>query len=607
MKFLIAQHLPPHRSIACITYTNAAAEEIAVRLPTGARPEFLGTIHAFLLRYLLHPYGHALSQLPEDWHLVVEGYAQKHMYSLARDCVISQAKSRVPDVVAAFERIGYSLNGELTAFGDRSLKLPEMRAFVRQRLEQGEVSEQDILWFSLCILRDPELRYIGEALSCRFASILVDEFQDTTEVQYAVLEELHRFGRTSLFLVGDPNQSIFSFAGANPATFRHCLGCFPCYEVIGNRRCTSRITTFLNLFVAPDQAQESTAEWRGSDIPVYVLVGGRADALCFFRGLVQRYGLSGESRRGPYLVLARGNELRDEMERLERGGAVSSDALEIVRRKNSRLGAVLKGLFQACRLREIGEYSQAFRCADRAVSRLVFDRVEGFGDPAALGLDRDGWRLVLVQLLDQLHPTTEDIRQWAGLLKRAINECVVAAGGKKCGPKLSLLGSVANVLPKRGSYPVEAAIQHVELPDEVVEGVSTVHKAKGQEREAVLVVAANAAQLVGWVKLANRDEESRIGFVAFSRARKLLCITVESLSQPQRSKLERLGCLVVTNLQDAGNCDEPPQLASAPKQIRNLRRVGRQPATGKPAALLAQAEQPASADVVQGSLWPDNN
>jgi DNA helicase II / ATP-dependent DNA helicase PcrA len=58
--------------------------------------------------------------------------------------------------------------------------------------------------------------HIASALASHFAWILVDEFQDSSPGQILILREIHKFGRTMFFCVGDPNQSIYRFAGAAP-------------------------------------------------------------------------------------------------------------------------------------------------------------------------------------------------------------------------------------------------------------------------------------------------------------------------------------------------------------------------------------------------------
>lgn len=51
--------------------------------------------------------------------------------------------------------------------------------------------------------------HIASAFASLFAWILVDEFQDSSLRQILILREIHKFGHTRFFCVGDPNQSIY--------------------------------------------------------------------------------------------------------------------------------------------------------------------------------------------------------------------------------------------------------------------------------------------------------------------------------------------------------------------------------------------------------------
>ena len=60
--------------------------------------------------------------------------------------------------------------------------------------------------------------------------------------------------------------------------------------------------------------------------------------------------------------------------------------------------------------------------------------------------------------------------------------------------------------------------------------VMTIHDAKGQEAECVLVLAETEKQLSKWLGRNEDSEEERVGYVAFTRARKILCIWAPNLS-----------------------------------------------------------------------------
>ena len=108
--------------------------------------------------------------------------------------------------------------------------------------------------------------------------------------------------------------------------------------------------------------------------------------------------------------------------------------------------------------------------------------------------------------------------------------------------------SVADNLRKKAKYRLVAALRCVDVSDDVSSAVRTIHKAKGLEAEAVLLVAEKG-HLVQWLNCFDsgkpRSEEARIGYVGLSRATKLLCVATDSLGADARATLEKCGAVVL--------------------------------------------------------------
>lgn len=78
--------------------------------------------------------------------------------------------------------------------------------------ENKEIDFDDILMESITLLRD--CKFISENISSIIRSVMVDEYQDTNEIQYQLLAELYSSNPTmNIMFVGDPNQSIYSTLG----------------------------------------------------------------------------------------------------------------------------------------------------------------------------------------------------------------------------------------------------------------------------------------------------------------------------------------------------------------------------------------------------------
>lgn len=123
-----------------------------------------------------------------------------------------------------------------------SITPPIARAYWKRLREKGFVDFATIVYYSLLLLRKraETLDYI----SARYSWILVDEFQDTSDLQIDILSLIAARGRTRFFLVGDPYQSIFSFAGARPDRaddFATAIGARKDFVLSGNFRSSPAI------------------------------------------------------------------------------------------------------------------------------------------------------------------------------------------------------------------------------------------------------------------------------------------------------------------------------------------------------------------------------
>jgi len=200
IEYLITQLGPttidPAR-ICAVTFTNKAAEEIAARLRYDVTR---GTIHALclaILREYAEPAG-----LPKGFGVADEPY---------QSAILARLK-------VAPERRG----GVLTRFGqhrlgDYPLTADEARLFreyVSYLARRHMIDFDDMIAKTAALLKTRS--DVADALAARWDYLLVDEFQDVNPPQYDILKRLaephHNF-----FAVGDDEQSIFSWTGADPA------------------------------------------------------------------------------------------------------------------------------------------------------------------------------------------------------------------------------------------------------------------------------------------------------------------------------------------------------------------------------------------------------
>lgn len=236
------------RRVACITYTNAAVEEIEQRLKeTGENEDGdyceIATIHSFCLSSIFRPF---------HWHFpeYVKGFKVVGPETTAFNELVSEVAAKFGKHELTyrerddFANINIDLSGapwgaSITSGIVTKAIAEELWATMRRR---GLIDFNHIIFLSLCLLRDHP--HIADRLASKFAAVLVDEFQDTTDLQVEILRHLLQRKRTTFFLVGDLYQSIFGFAGARPTlavSFSQEIGASKGTTLTGNFRSSDNV------------------------------------------------------------------------------------------------------------------------------------------------------------------------------------------------------------------------------------------------------------------------------------------------------------------------------------------------------------------------------
>jgi DNA helicase-2/ATP-dependent DNA helicase PcrA len=205
------------RKIAVITYTNAAVYEIESRLRIYAATGDLdccevSTIHSFCLNNVLSRFYWRLDNYAGGFRMIPpDGDEFQH---IVQD-VCQRFSLNYFFVREEFERLTRDASGRPILRRTSAISSEAAYDFWNQLGERGAVDFSTLIYLTYRILQ--EYPSLSHALACRFKWILVDEFQDTSELQVEILKKLHDDGNSRFFLVGDPHQSIFGFAGARPA------------------------------------------------------------------------------------------------------------------------------------------------------------------------------------------------------------------------------------------------------------------------------------------------------------------------------------------------------------------------------------------------------
>jgi len=220
-------------NIFATTFTNKAADEMRERINLLLGKEikgiWLGTFHSLILR-ILRKYADRVGYLP-----YFSVYDREDQKNLLREIMKTEGESinfmlhRISRIKIGVEEVENEKEGEIIIKYNRKLK------------EANAMDFDDILLYGVYLFESYE--DIREIYSSKFKHILVDEFQDTNYVQYKFLKLLSSKYR-NLFVVGDEDQAIYKFRGANPENIMELRNDFKdlkIYKLEENYRSTKNI------------------------------------------------------------------------------------------------------------------------------------------------------------------------------------------------------------------------------------------------------------------------------------------------------------------------------------------------------------------------------
>ncbi|MFC1567627.1 UvrD-helicase domain-containing protein [Pseudomonadota bacterium] len=203
--------------VVAITYTHRAADEIHERiemLGVDTSKLWIGTIHSFCLEWILKPYGIYHSSLMNGFRVINSHDTQQ----ILTDICLPYTRPKVT--------YWDCCNFHYTSTGRVVNCKASLRPYVESILDRysevlqdnHQIDFEQILLFAYELV--VERPSISKLLSSLFSYVLVDEYQDTKEIQYGIVAEIIKagHGRVKSFIVGDPNQAIYGSLGGYAIT-----------------------------------------------------------------------------------------------------------------------------------------------------------------------------------------------------------------------------------------------------------------------------------------------------------------------------------------------------------------------------------------------------
>lgn len=530
--------------IACITYTNVAADEINNRLKCDKNRFDISTIHSFLYRNVVKPFSYLIARDNNAQELfnvkkldgheehIVQGDRYRRWVQTISDLnkrnynILHSTKVKLL-VIGELSSIDFAFTNEgsidLITRQRRGAPIPrnngELWIYKSKYWRDGTMHHEDVLYFSYLIFqRSPR---VVEFLRNKFPYIFIDEFQDTTKLQTWIIDKIAE-NKTKVGLVGDLAQSIYKFTGAQRSDFinfkKGNIGEFKLYH---NYRSTKRIIDFLNL-LRPDINQEYGEDTvDGNNLTV--LIGAIQAAQDWF---AQNF-----PERDLYILTRKNISVSEINNQI---GTVNDDLLKELysNDSNSQRARLIHSILMGYRFHLKGDLKNSLKETINPLKRASGKKV--------LKLDL---RKIAINIIDSLKDDNnrdKTVMNFYSELRQEIFD----------GYSFNIGSSFRTGSAKTfyESHKINDILPHIKVDTKSEDKVRTIHSAKGTEFENTLVHFESVADFRNYIlnganNIDSKDDDCRIYYVGCSRAKENLIINIPKASQKD------LNSIVAMNLE----------------------------------------------------------
>ncbi|NHZ85117.1 MAG: UvrD-helicase domain-containing protein [Planctomycetia bacterium] len=481
----------PHRICTVITYTNAATEEIRERLGkeiTIPNNIFIGTTHSFLIKYLIEPYSNIFLD-------------------------ITESKSYIDGILLPYK--------PLNKFVKKNQEIKLASSFV----SKGIITYDKVIDLSFELAKEA---IIIKKLSYRISHLFVDEYQDIHTYQHEVLMKIINDGKTKFYCVGDPLQSIYKFyyivsqiklkkgyqiEVLNDSPILKLKSNLPdsIKEININHRSTPSITSLISKYTHHIEYNQKPAV--KIDYPICLIESTNKKEICEnFYAIQANLKIPFESETIKYLHLTEEWKFWDDV------------------RSDLKISIIQKGNYRNSSL--FSEIKRTILGIVGKTQKDVLDLIEDKTKEQQL----IQFRKFCIKVYKVIRNLSEDAAalKIKSLFREEFNY-QFSTNWNEPYRNTNLSNSIKELLR---AEPQQAFSSHDKY-------YSSIHSSKGLEATCVLVCAKTKNQLFTWLNFKNvlaKGDETRLGFVAFSRTRRLLCIAcLEKLDDSDITKVKEIG------------------------------------------------------------------
>jgi DNA helicase-2/ATP-dependent DNA helicase PcrA len=303
--------------IVCLSFTNVAKNEIAEKFReingfSLPYPHLISTIDSFVNTFITLPFAHKIKDIGKRYRIIDDiSYLDRIFQSNWQ--LIKTFKSHL----FAFppSKIDYTISNSYSWDGHDKSTDAEFVKYGREiktmQINMGLLKTSDSAFFAYHILT--KYPRVAKYLAARFPYLIIDEAQDTSEIQHSILEMLYNEGLTNIDLVGDPYQCLYQWRDASPDLFLQKFDDTESWKGIyltENRRSTKKIIDVFSVLRRNTDKAIVPVINSADDLPLHIIKYDSAnypDAISKYEKVCIDNGFNSNN------ILVRGNALKNSL------------------------------------------------------------------------------------------------------------------------------------------------------------------------------------------------------------------------------------------------------------------------------------------------------
>jgi len=519
-----------YRGIAVLSFTNVASEEMLRQTKEFAEtkfqnigfPHFIGTLDSFINTFIFLRFGYLMQPTERRRPRIIYDNLGQLQYP-KREC----HQNGCVNNPGWFHWSDNKLlkNDQPISCGVASPK--PCVSLKKAMLKKGFATQREVPALSLLLLK--KYPVIANEIANRFPVIMIDEAQDTSREQMEIIELLAENGASTVVIVGDPDQAIYEWRNATPEYFKEKLSNthWNALYLTANFRSSQHICNatlkFSSILSGKQPAKAKGEHFDFGSKPVLLQVTSKktkGEVIYWFLQLCNINGINPDD--GSVAILTRGRIHSN------------TDIADLWQTTETRLLALATYLWHCASRKE------AYAQCEKALFYIMIGDANGLSsDDVRQAIENtmeySAWKQKVISLISSLPNANSALKDWKRSLTSKMDELkqqgIISISDSRNTTDIIKLKTRVKVGKSFSTGFLDRPLnEYFEKRTTIGTTISSVHGVKGESFDATLLMVESSTGKTITPSLLNSgqldDELMRIAYVAMTRPRKLLVVSI---------------------------------------------------------------------------------